>query len=83
MKTLLLPGAHATRLQHVRHLVESGLAQPGQFRGKRLQAARHLIAIPLGRRWRALFVQTSTGYQFRDCLSHECYNKINLSAYKP
>jgi len=78
-----LPPSQAKRLARVRLALEVGRRSPGEFRGKRLQGARHLISIPLGRRWRALFVRTPRGYTFRDCLTHEHYNKLNLDAYRP
>ena len=81
MKTISLPAAQAARLARVRHALETECRLPGAFHGKRLQCARHLISIPLGRRWRALFIRTPAGYQFRDCLSHERYNKLNFAAY--
>jgi hypothetical protein len=83
MRAIALTPSQAKRLARVRHALEVGRRSPGKFRGKRLQCARHLISIPLGRRWRALFVQTPLGYTFRDCLTHERYNKLNLAAYKP
>jgi hypothetical protein len=81
MKSIPLPPAQATRLARVRRGLEIGNALPGAFHGKRFRSARHLISIPLGRRWRAIFEKLPTGYQFRDCLSHERYNKINPGAY--
>jgi hypothetical protein len=81
MKVIALPASQAVRLARIRRALEIERRQPGEFRGKRLLVARHLISIPLGRRWRALFVQTDTGYKFRDCLTHERYNKANFTAY--
>ena len=78
-----LPPSQLTRLARVRHALEVEGRPPGEFHGKRLQFARYLISIPLGRRWRALFVRTAFGYVFRDCLSHERYNKLNRAAYRP
>ena len=83
MKPIGLPPSQARRLERVRRALEVERRQPGEFQGKRLQIARHLISVPLGRRWRALFVETAFGYIFRDCLTHERYNKLNLAAYKP
>ena len=77
-----LPPSQAKRLARVRHALEVEGRQAGEFQGKRLHFARYLISIPLGRRWRALFLQTTLGYVFRDCLSHERYNKLNRAAYK-
>ncbi len=82
MKATVLPSSQAERLARVRHALEVERRLPGAFHGKRLAVARHLISVPLGRRWRALFVRTAGGYTFRDCLSHERYNKLNLAAYK-
>lgn len=81
MKIVPLPPAQAARLARVRCALETERLHPGAFHGKRLQCARHLISIPIGRRWRALFAKTATGYHFRDCLSHEKYNKLNFTAY--
>ena len=78
-----LPRSQSMRLARVRHALEVEHRLPGEFHGKRLQCNRHLISIPLGRRWRALFVRTAFGYEFRDCLTHERYNKLNLAAYRP
>ena len=78
-----LPPSQVSRLARVRHALEFEGRQPGEFRGKRLHFARYLISIPLVRRWRALFVQTALGYVFRDCLSHERYNKLNRATYRP
>ena len=83
MKTIALPPSQASRLAKVRQALEIECRQPGEFHGKRLKVARHLVSVPLGRRWRALFVQSVLGYEFRDCLTHECYNKLNLAAYQP
>jgi hypothetical protein len=83
MKAVVLPSSQAMRLARVRQALEVERRSPGEFHGKRLQCARHLISIPLGRRWRALFVQTAFGYRFRDCVTHERYNKLNLAAYLP
>jgi hypothetical protein len=83
MSTIALPPSQAIRLARIRHALEIERRPPGEFRGKRLQAARHLISVPLGRRWRALFVQTALGYKFRDCLTHERYNKMNFAAFQP
>ena len=77
-----LPPSQATRLARVRQALEIERRPPGEFHGKRLQRARHLVSIPLGRRWRALFVRTDYGYKFRDCMSPERYNKLNLAAYQ-
>lgn len=77
-----LPPAQAVRLGHVRRALEIEKRSPCEFHGKRLQAARDVVSIPLGRRWRALFVITRAGYQFRDCLSHESYNHLNLAAHR-
>lgn len=77
-----LPTAHSTRLARVRRALECDGRSPGEFHGKRLQCDRRLISIPLGRRWRALFVQTASGFHFCDCLTHERYNKLNLAAYR-
>jgi len=82
MKTIPLPPSQAARLARVRRALENDHRAHGEFHGKRLQAARHLISIPLGRRWRALFVQTPSGYHFRDCISHERYNHINPNSYR-
>ena len=83
MKNNFLPPSQALRLARVRHALEVERRLPGEFNGKRLQSARRLISIPLGRRWRALFAVTTFGYKFRDCLSHERYNKVNFAAYQP
>jgi hypothetical protein len=82
MKNIALPPSQALRLARVRHALEVEHRPPGEFQGKRIQSARYLISIPLGRRWRALFMETAFGYKFRDCLTHERYNKVNFSAYK-
>jgi hypothetical protein len=82
MKNTALPPSQVTRLARVRQALEVERRPPGEFHGKRLQRARHIISVPLGRRWRALFVETALGYIFRDCLTHERYNKVNLAAYK-
>lgn len=76
-----LPRSQAKRLARVRHALEVERRLPGEFHGKRLQCNCHLISIPLGRRWRALFVRTAGGYEFRDCLTHERYNKLNPAIY--
>ena len=81
MKALSLPPSQTVRLARVRKALEVERRSPGEFHGKRLQCARQLISIPLGRRWRALFVQTAFGYEYRDCVTHERYNKLNVSAY--
>ncbi len=80
MKTFNLPPAQALRLQQIRHALEVERHSPGEFHGKRLQCIRSIVSIPLGRRWRALFVETACGYKFRDCLTHERYNKANFAA---
>ncbi len=77
----ILPSAQSARLSRVRHALEIERRSPVEFHGKRLQVARELVSIPLGRRWRAIFLRTSFGYQFRDCLSHERYNHLNLATY--
>ena len=82
MKNVVLPPSQATRLAQIRHALEIDRRPPGEFHGKRLQSARFLISIPLGRRWRALFTETENGYKFRDCFTHERYNKVNFAAYK-
>jgi hypothetical protein len=66
MKTIALPRSQALRLTRVCQALEIERRPSGEFSGKRLQVARHLISIPLGPRWRALFVQTDIGYKFRD-----------------
>ncbi len=84
MRTTTVPGlppAQAARLRRVRYALEVERRSPVEFRGKRLQVARELVSIPLGRRWRAIFLRTPLGYQFRDCLSHERYNHLNLATY--
>lgn len=83
MKTVTLPQAQLNRLARVRQAIEIQRRLPGEFRGKRFYAAPHVVSVPLGRRWRAIFVQTRVGYEFRDCLTHERYNKLNLAAYQP
>ncbi len=83
MKTAALPSAQTNRLARVRQAIEVERRLPGEFRGKRFWAAPHVVSVPLGRRWRAIFVLTNTGYEFRDCLTHECYNKLNFAAYEP
>lgn len=83
MKTASLPPAYANRLAKIRQAIEIERRLPGEFRGKRFRAAPHVVSIPLGRRWRAIFVLTNFGYKFRDCLTHECYNKLNLAACQP
>jgi len=69
-------------LARVRHALEIERRPPGEFQVRRLQVNRELVSVPLGRRWRALFVQTEFGYKFRDCLTHERYNKVNLAVYQ-
>ena len=81
MKAISLPASQSIRLARVRQALEVERRSPGEFRGKRLRCARQLISIPLGRRWRALFVQTALGYEYRDCVTHERYNKLNIAAY--
>jgi hypothetical protein len=83
MKTIALPPSQAIRLARVRQALEIEGRPPGEFNGKRLKSARHLISVPLGRRWRALFVQTAIGCKFSDCLTHERYIKLNFAAYQP
>lgn len=83
MKAVALPPAQANRLARVRQAIEIERRLPGEFRGKRFHAAPHVVSVPLGRRWRAIFVLTYLGYEFRDCLTHERYNKLNLAAYLP
>ncbi len=83
MKNIVLPPSQAMRLARVRYALEVERRPPGEVQGKRLQSARYLISVPLGRRWRALFAETAFGYKFRDCLTHERYNKVNFAAYKP
>ena len=78
-----LPRSQTVRLDRVRRALEVERRSPAEFHGRPLRRARHLISIPLGRRWRALFVKTPLGYEFRDCLTHERYNKLNLAAYLP
>lgn len=78
-----LPRSQFRRLARVRRALEIERRLPGEFHGKRLKCARHVISVPLGHRWRAIFVETSLGYQFRDCLTHESYNKINPATYLP
>ena len=80
MKEFSLPPSQASRLALVRRAVEVERRPPGEFNGKRLQSARHIFSIPIGRRWRALFADTAFGYKFRDCLTHERYNKANFAA---
>jgi hypothetical protein len=81
MNRILLPPSHARRLEQIRHALEIERRMPSEFHGKRLQSARYLISVPLGRRWRALFAETENGYKFRDCLTHERYNKVNFANY--
>lgn len=83
MKIVTLPPSQANRLSRVRQAIEIEHRLPGEFRGKRFYAAPHVVSVPLGRRWRAIFVLTDLGYEFRDCLTHERYNKLNLAAYQP
>ncbi len=81
MKKIALPRSYLIRLAKVRHALEIENRQPGEFHGKRLNKMRNLVSVPIGRRWRALFVITPHGYKFRDCLTHEHYNKLNVHAY--
>jgi hypothetical protein len=82
MNAVILPLSHARRLADVRRALEIERRSPSEFRGKRLQSARELVSVPLGRRWRAIFLETVNGYKFRDCLSHERYNKANFNHYR-
>jgi hypothetical protein len=77
-----LPSSQAARLRQVRRALEIEKRSPCEFRGKRLQSARDVVSIPLGRRWRAIFLITDCGYQFRDCLSHESYNHLSFAAHR-
>lgn len=72
-----LPPAQRARLDRVRRALEVEHHHHGEFGGKRL-AQRMVVSIPLGRRWRAIFIKASRGYTFRGCLSHESYNKLHL-----
>ena len=83
MRITVLPTAQVTRLARIRQALEVERRLPGEFHGKRFRAAQHLVSVPLGRRWRAIFIRTLAGYEFRDCLTHEHYNKLNLAAYQP
>lgn len=47
------------RLSRIRRALEVERRSPGEFHGKRLLVARNLVSVPLGRRWRALFVVTT------------------------
>lgn len=80
-KITCLPPAQVARLVRVRRALEIERRAPGEFHGKRLQVFRELVSVPLGRRWRAIFLRTPSGYQFRDCLSHERYNHLKPTAY--
>lgn len=75
-----LPRAQTSRLARVRRALEIERCSPSEFRGKRLQVYRDLVSIPLGRRWRAIFLSTPHGYEFRGCLSHESYNHLKPAA---
>jgi len=83
MKALILPEAQMARLARIRQALERDREQPAKFGGKRFHAAPTVVSLPLGRRWRAIFVRRASGYEFRDCLTHERYNKLNLAAYQP
>jgi len=80
MKAIAFPRLPAIRLHSLSQALEVEPGPLGEFNGKRLQVTRHLIPVPRGRRWRALFVQTASGHKSRDCLTHERYNKLNFAA---
>jgi hypothetical protein len=46
------------------------------FRGKRLNANREKISIPVGRKWRMLARERPNGLQVYAVLSHETYNRL-------
>lgn len=79
-RTLVLPHAQQSRLSTVIEAITDEDVSPAIFKGKRLRSDRRIISIPLGRRWRAIFLSTNKGYRFLKALSHERYNKINSNS---
>lgn len=79
-RTLVLPHAQKVRLSFVCDAIERGDTSPAVFKGKRLGFDRRIVSIPLGRRWRAIFVWDAGSCWFREVMSHERYNKLNSSS---
>lgn len=76
-----LPPAHARKLRLLAHELET-LRRPYQsYHGKRLRRFPRLISVPLGNKWRAIFVETAAGLRFCQCLSHQAYNKMKLEKF--
>jgi hypothetical protein len=70
-----LPAAQVARIQRIR-LAFQQQTSPTVFKAKRLNRRCDITSIPLGRRWRAIFIEKFGRYQFKACLSHETYNKV-------
>lgn len=81
VKTIPLPPSHAKKLAVLIHQVEAGLKSHRHYHGKKLEGLPSLIAVPLGRRWRALFQETTAGCRFVRCLSHEAYNHLKRKQF--
>lgn len=78
-----LPSAHQRKLTALIRELEAGKNHRDCGGKKLLPRFPTLISVPLGRRWRALFAETPTGLRFRECLSHESYNKMHFSHLLP
>lgn len=76
MKVVCLPPAYAKRLSRIRCALENSGVHHGAFKGKRFRSNRSIISIPLGKRWRAVFEITESGYKYRDSMTHEAYNRF-------
>lgn len=70
-----LPKAVARKARRILRAMDDGTPYTA-LHGKRLAAMgqRHIISIPLGRRWRLICNATATGIHPIEAISHETYN---------
>jgi len=78
MSYIQLPSAYEQKLSRMLTEISSGQKSYRDFGGKKIQSCPSIVSIPLGRRFRALFLRTEEGLEFRECLTHEAYNKMNF-----
>lgn len=69
----MLPPAHRERAREVIRRIAAGESHT-HFKGKRLEYDRFYISVPLGRRWRVMFMEVDKVPIPWKCMSHSAYN---------
>lgn len=83
MRRSRIPYRITRKAQKIASRITEDCISPFALGGKKLPSLGGIISVPVTQRYRALFTEIDTGFEYLGCVSHERYNKLRtVSATK-